>query len=174
MITTYKCNHCGKRFERNSNQVFSRNVYCGTTCLHEHQRSVFGSLKDRYQQLRQSILERDNYTCQKCGRSDMPLSVHHKDGKGDSNHWKEANNDPDNLITLCLYCHGVVHYGQQSGEERPEVRQHLSEITDLRQKGVPISEIASRFGVSVARIYQILRRHRTLVTEFQTCNDSDI
>lgn len=48
--------------------------------------------------LRLSILERDGYTCQKCGAKDQSLQVHHIDS--DFN-----NNDSSNLTTLCKECH---------------------------------------------------------------------
>lgn len=50
--------------------------------------------------LRRSIRERDNYTCQVCGKEqgDRAHAVHHID-------YKKTNNNPDNLITLCVSCH---------------------------------------------------------------------
>lgn len=50
--------------------------------------------------LRLSIRERDHYTCQICGekQGDNALSVHHKD-------YNKLNCNPDNLITLCHFCH---------------------------------------------------------------------
>ncbi len=50
--------------------------------------------------LRRSIRERDNYTCQLCGeeQSDRAHAVHHID-------YKKTNNNPDNLVTLCVSCH---------------------------------------------------------------------
>lgn len=68
--------------------------------------------KDRFGEMRNFILERDNYTCQDCGMTqeqhwilfNRSLTIDHIDGKG--RYSKEKNNDPDNLITLCLRCHG--------------------------------------------------------------------
>jgi len=61
---------------------------------------------------RQEILERDNWACQKCGMSqeqhillfNRGLTIDHIDGQGRKS--KNPNNDPENLITLCLRCHG--------------------------------------------------------------------
>lgn len=61
---------------------------------------------------RQFILERDNWTCQECGMSqeqhiflfDRGLTIDHIDGEGRKS--KNPNNNPDNLRTLCLRCHG--------------------------------------------------------------------
>jgi hypothetical protein len=57
-------------------------------------------------QIRESIRERDNYTCQKCNKIqkqelkdlNRKLSIHHID-------YNKQNCKEDNLITLCLRCH---------------------------------------------------------------------
>jgi hypothetical protein len=49
--------------------------------------------------LREYILYRDNYTCQLCGKRNVPLRVHH------IGYWKgDRTNKPSNLITLCNNC----------------------------------------------------------------------
>ncbi len=50
--------------------------------------------------LRQSIRERDHYTCKICGekQGDRAFSVHHID-------YNKLNCNLDNLITLCTSCH---------------------------------------------------------------------
>jgi len=67
-----------------------------------------------YSKIRQKILERDNWTCQKCGQKMNKLQVHHviktKEGRVDAN---------DNLITLCHKCHKLLdtkEYGLYSNE----------------------------------------------------------
>lgn len=59
------------------------------------------------------IYERDNLTCQVCGRTfeQKRLNLHHIDGSGKENHKinPDANNSPDNLITLCAGCHQAIH-----------------------------------------------------------------
>lgn len=54
--------------------------------------------------LRQSVRERDHYTCQLCGRlqSDRVLSVHHID-------YDKNNCKKNNLITLCVGCNTKVN-----------------------------------------------------------------
>jgi len=49
----------------------------------------------RWRRVRKLILERDNYTCQLCGKTNCELHVHHI--------------NPTSLITLCKSCHGKVH-----------------------------------------------------------------
>lgn len=56
-------------------------------------------------QLKRSIWERDDYTCQMCKKklsSSRYIATHHRDGGKD-------NHSPENLITLCRPCHGKVH-----------------------------------------------------------------
>jgi hypothetical protein len=51
---------------------------------------------------RRAAIERDGGACVRCG-SDYRLSAHH------IRRWEDSRDDsPDNLITLCAHCHGVV------------------------------------------------------------------
>ncbi|PNR91732.1 paclitaxel/taxanoid biosynthesis susceptibility protein TS1 [Petrotoga sp. HWH.PT.55.6.1] len=64
-----------------------------------------GEQRDFYN-LREYILYRDNYACQLCGKSNVPLEVHH------IGFWKGDRTDrPSNLITLCTKCHNPVDHG---------------------------------------------------------------
>jgi 5-methylcytosine-specific restriction endonuclease McrA len=57
----------------------------------------------QYDQLRQEILRRDNWSCQSRG-SRHNLQIHHSKKRS------HAGDDSDsNLITLCDACHGVEH-----------------------------------------------------------------
>jgi 5-methylcytosine-specific restriction endonuclease McrA len=57
---------------------------------------------NQWKLIRQAVLRRDHYTCQKCGKNGGYLEVHHKES------WASR---PDlrfvmsNLITYCLKCH---------------------------------------------------------------------
>jgi len=53
---------------------------------------------------RNTILERDNYTCQSsnCKCLSKILDIHHID-------YNKKNNNPDNLITLCRSCHAKTN-----------------------------------------------------------------
>jgi hypothetical protein len=57
-------------------------------------------------ELRQMVLKRDNYTCQKCEEKDVELHCHHFTGV-EQNPIESA--DLDNCITLCKDCHKGVH-----------------------------------------------------------------
>jgi 5-methylcytosine-specific restriction endonuclease McrA len=62
-------------------------------------------LKDpRWQIKRESILKRDNYTCQECGSNEKLLHVHHKYYDANTPPWEYPANS---LITLCRTCHEV-------------------------------------------------------------------
>lgn len=51
-------------------------------------------------ELKEMVRERDNCACQECGviQTDRNHDVHHID-------FNKHNCDPNNLITLCRYCH---------------------------------------------------------------------
>jgi 5-methylcytosine-specific restriction endonuclease McrA len=57
-----------------------------------------------WKNIRNKILDRDNYMCRICHKStdEASLNVHHKD-------WDRNNNKNDNLVTLCSGCHKAVH-----------------------------------------------------------------
>ena len=63
---------------------------------------------ENWDNIRPMILERDEHRCQLCGctRSfffiNESLNVHHIDHNS-------RNNNFNNLITLCIYCHKKVH-----------------------------------------------------------------
>lgn len=58
------------------------------------------------EETRNKVRKRDNFACQKCKvqASEFPytLHVHHKD-------LNLENNDLDNLTTLCVSCHNLMH-----------------------------------------------------------------
>lgn len=60
--------------------------------------------------LREQILERDNFRCQSCG-DDNHLQVHHIKHRCDG-----GSNSPDNLITLCEKCHYEMHKDEPVGK----------------------------------------------------------
>jgi hypothetical protein len=63
-------------------------------------------LKDpRWQQKRLLILERDEWTCQQCGRNDLPLNIHHTEYKSGRMPWEY---EEVFLITLCHACHTLL------------------------------------------------------------------
>jgi hypothetical protein len=67
-------------------------------------------------QLRHQILERDNRSCQRCGRTPnkdgVRLQIHHKILVKDG-----GTNEPSNLLTLCSDCHAGVHSVEEGSTE---------------------------------------------------------
>lgn len=59
----------------------------------------------RWLRKKTEILERDNYTCQKCGAKSH-LNVHHLVYENGKLAWEYPN---ENLITLCEQCHAKEH-----------------------------------------------------------------
>ena len=57
-------------------------------------------------ELRQMVLERDGWTCQRCEETEVELHCHHITGIL-QNPIESA--DMDNCITLCKKCHKEVH-----------------------------------------------------------------
>ena len=61
-----------------------------------------------YYEIRDLIVERDNYECQLCGKyikNVRSRQVHHID-------YDKENNNFDNLILLCWKCHGKTNYNR--------------------------------------------------------------
>jgi ATP-dependent DNA helicase RecQ len=56
-----------------------------------------------YESLRQQVLRRDGWRCQTCGTMSN-LEVHHKEFRSHS-----GDDSEENLITLCVGCHGEMH-----------------------------------------------------------------
>lgn len=65
---------------------------------------------DEFTRMRELVIKRDNYTCQRCGASNHPdkptnvvLTVHHIVGVASG-----GLNMMSNLVTLCNHCHANV------------------------------------------------------------------
>ena len=56
---------------------------------------------------REAIINRDNYTCQICGKKNIRLEVHHIIFRSQG-----GTDDENNLITLCEDCHSGIHNGK--------------------------------------------------------------
>ena len=65
----------------------------------------------KWQKKRLEILERDKFECRACERKDKTLHVHHLYYDYDLKPWEYPNYD---LITLCEYCHDILHLLQKN------------------------------------------------------------
>jgi ribosomal protein S27AE len=83
-------------------------LYCSQKCkLKQYDiNKGINQNKVEWLDLRERILERDNYTCQKCGYFSMTtgMEVHHVKMLS-----RGGENKPNNMITLCGKCHSHAH-----------------------------------------------------------------
>jgi hypothetical protein len=78
-------------------------------------------LDPRWQRKRLEILNRDDFTCRKCGKSDSTLAVHHLYYVSKRDPWEY----PDfALLTTCEECHKVEH----CDSDFQEWEQYLNDI----------------------------------------------
>ena len=98
------CKVCNKPFVTGR----SFQAYCSLECRRKARLITKGLNKTEFEwaNLREFILERDNYTCQKCGKfaMDIGLAVHHILPLH-----KGGTNDTSNLLILCHKCHSKSH-----------------------------------------------------------------
>lgn len=76
-----------------------------------------------YHEWRKSVLARDRYTCQCCGKVGGRLNAHHLDG------WNwciEKRLDEDNGVTLCSDCHKEFHLAYGKGDNTKEQFEEFS------------------------------------------------
>jgi hypothetical protein len=123
------CAYCGKKHTPNLREVRHRvtalttldarecRFYCSEHCkkscpIFNQKKYPRGFKKATSREvvplLRQLVLERDDYTCQKCEvtTETAQLHVHHEKSYTLN---KIMANDPDNCITLCKECHKFIH-----------------------------------------------------------------
>ena len=79
-----------------------------------------------YSSRRSAILNRDNYTCQCCGKKNCRLEVHHIKFRRDG-----GTDDEENLITLCEDCHKGVHAGTVTLNKKPKKSKGLKHATHM-------------------------------------------
>lgn len=70
-----------------------------------------------YIKWRESVFERDNYTCKVCKQKGGQLNAHHLDGY---DKFKELRTDLNNGITLCEECHDDFHAAYGRGNNTKE------------------------------------------------------
>lgn len=81
-------------------------IWCGNTPPWEVNENKRERKSMKYKLWRAKVLERDNFTCQKCSEKDGILNAHHKKL---FSKFKELRYEVSNGITLCLKCHKQVH-----------------------------------------------------------------
>ena len=79
-----------------------------------------------YANSRAHALDRDNYTCQYCGKKNKRLEVHHIVYRSNG-----GNDDLDNLITLCENCHTSIHDGTKTLKLKGKKTSNLRYATQM-------------------------------------------
>ena len=136
-----KCDNCGRELHITLSEYKNhKHHFCSKECYGKWKRvQVQGEnnpaykpeLTDEYRQQyiedkrvgskmdewRKQVFERDNYTCQHCGKETHNNRVHHKDGY---NWCIDRRHDVDNGVTLCKECHDEFHhiYGYGNNTEQ--------------------------------------------------------
>ena len=95
------CKCCGDKFEKTS---YQNTYFCSERCRNVYKSELY--FGGNYI----ATLERDSYSCRKCGSKNHP-HVHHIDfsGRFKKTEPEKCNNNLDNLLTLCNACHQTLH-----------------------------------------------------------------
>lgn len=98
-----------------------------------------------------AVLSRDNYTCQRCGKKNSKLEVHHIQFRS-----KGGSNRMDNLVTLCCDCHKRIHSGGLLFDKKIKSFKHASHMNIMRSR--LIEELRLEFG-NVFETFGYLTKH---------------
>jgi hypothetical protein len=102
-----ECSNCGTDFERpESHTGETDNNFCDIECYHDWCEHTKGRNSNKAKKWRQTIRNRDNWTCQDCGEQRDNVEAHHIEewSSNPSNRY-----DEDNGVTLCTECHYIRH-----------------------------------------------------------------
>jgi hypothetical protein len=97
--------------------------------------------KAEWDKIRSIVLERDNYACSGCGhRALRYMNVHHLGESGD--------NRPENLTTICVACHAILHMGRNLDLKIIEIWESPFSQVEIVQR----SREGIRAGLSLEKI----------------------
>ena len=103
------CITCGKHFRTNPAYIKRRKkagLYCSRKCFFQRIKPEKEITTIRYGWA-DAVRERDNYTCWRCGYYNKNNHAHHIATRARR---PDLKLDIDNGMTLCMSCHGWVHY----------------------------------------------------------------
>ncbi len=105
--------------------------------------------KTQWDRIRKVVLERDDYTCRSCGHRALKyMNVHHLE--------KSGENTPENLITMCVACHAVLHIGRNLDLKVIEIwSSELPQVEIVQRSRVGVKE-----GLPLSQINKTLKLKR--------------
>ena len=126
-----KCKYCGKDIKTTK---LENKSYCNLDCRNQDYKNAYkgplshfwkgGKTKEsklrktnaQYKNWRKEVFERDNYTCQRCGKHTNNLEAHHIK---EQSRYPELIYCLDNGLTLCHNCHKLTdNYGYKARWEK--------------------------------------------------------
>lgn len=94
----------------------------------------------RYGGNKYKVLERDNYSCQTCGQTNIKsLVIHHKDEVVE-------NTEMDNLTTLCRACHAKHHHSGKLNTKYKDISKEA--VLEAINSTPNLEEAARKLGVT--------------------------
>lgn len=194
VYTTHEfvCEGCGQAVRLMGKSINRQRRFCSRPCFHAYARlhpeirPFYRGGRDPYygpnwRHQARLARERDNHTCQKCGRHQMRplLDVHHIIPRRAFGRDFEAMNDLGNLTTICKPCHLALEgkiretgnwnsvpedrrpKSPPRGEQHAHAKLRETDIREIRarsEQGETRAALAREFGVSDINILQIVRR----------------
>ena len=142
-----KCLYCGAVI---STCKSTDKKYCNSICRDLHYRQILKGENSHfwqggktqqseiirksaeYKEWRKKVFERDNYTCQKCGKkSTHDLEAHHKKAQS---LFPELIFDLDNGLTLCHDCHKETdNYGWKAQKQKAVLLNGVKESSNAEE-----------------------------------------
>nr|WP_225741153.1 HNH endonuclease signature motif containing protein [Halorussus halophilus] len=131
-----ECTHCDSELQVTPSRLSGRDrgIFCGLDCYGDWlSENVVGESHHQWEggeidygqqwwRVRREALERDDYTCQNCGKSKSELGrnpdVHHIVRVRDFDKPEQAH-VLDNVVSLCRSCHRNVEAGNESVSQSP-------------------------------------------------------
>lgn len=149
--TQIECSNCKAIFIREPNALKEKFNYCSQKCYGNHCKKLGllrgenngmyngnltqeerenGRKYTEYYAWRNSVFERDSYTCRCCLQKGGTLNAHHIHNYATH---RELRTDVANGITLCYACHKGFHkkYGRFENNER-QLKEFIREISQYR------------------------------------------
>ena len=130
------------RFQQSANDTFYRTHY--------------------WRLVRQATLQRDGYTCYRCG--EQATQVHHL-------HYRfkwEDHLHPETLVSVCYMCHGVIEYAREAETLAPRIRRRIYSCQGFVD-GTPCSE-----NGNPVRVFSRLLEYREKFAEIKRLYESGV